>query len=205
MVDCNFVSTPMELNFKKRWKCCWPALANPSEYRQLVGALMFLINSCPNICFALNTLNQFMVDPHHIHWIAAKNLLRYLWGTIHYGLRYTADNLRLHGYSDAKWAGSMMDRKGTSKVLLLFGVCFNILDEQEAKIENHVFHDRSKHIDIRYHFIQDMVQWGAIRLQHIRTNEQVADILTKPLGKVKFLTFRERLGVVERPCYEVPA
>jgi len=57
--------------------------------------------------------------------------------------------------------------------------------------ENPVFYDVSKHIDIRYHYIQDMVQRGAIRLQHISTDEQVADILMKPLGKVKFLTFRE--------------
>ena len=49
--------------------------------------------------------------------------------------------------------------------------------------ENPVFHDRSKHIDIRYHFIQDMVQRGAVRLNHIGTDEQVADILTKPLGR----------------------
>ena len=68
--------------------------------------------------------------------------------------------------------------------------------------ENPVFHDRSKHIDIRYHFIRDMVQRGAVRLDHIGTDEQVADILTKPLGKVKLLTFRESLGVVERP-YDV--
>ena len=47
--------------------------------------------------------------------------------------------------------------------------------------ENPVFHDHSKHIDIKYHFIRDMVQWEAIRLQHVRTDEQVADILTKPL------------------------
>ncbi len=47
-----------------------------------------------------------------------------------------------------------------------------------------------------------MVQQGAIRLHHIGTDEQVADILTKPLGKVKFLAFQERLGVVERPSYE---
>ena len=47
-----------------------------------------------------------------------------------------------------------------------------------------------------------MVQRGAIRLDHIGTNEQVADILTKPLGKVKFLTFREKLAIVERPYYE---
>ena len=62
--------------------------------------------------------------------------------------------------------------------------------------ENPVFHDRSKHIDIRYHYIPDMVQRGAIRLQHIDTDEQVADILTKPLGKVKFMTFREGLIVI---------
>ena len=68
--------------------------------------------------------------------------------------------------------------------------------------ENPVFYDRSKHIDIRYQYIRDMVQQGAIRLQHISTDEQVADILIKPLGKVKFLTFREQLGVVERPSYE---
>ena len=70
--------------------------------------------------------------------------------------------------------------------------------------ENLVFHNRSKHIDIRYHFIQDVVQRGAVRLDHIETDEQVADILIKPLGKVKFLTFRENLGIVERPYYEGP-
>eukprot|EP00253_Pinus_taeda_P016132 PITA_16132 len=58
-------------------------------------------------------------------------------------------------------------------------------------LENPVFHDRSKHIDIRYHYIWDMEQWGEIRLQHIGTDEQVANILTKPLGKVKLLTFRK--------------
>ena len=66
--------------------------------------------------------------------------------------------------------------------------------------DNPVFHDLQDH---RYHVpLQDMVQRGAIRLHHIGTDEQVADILTKPLGKVKFLTLQERLGVVERPSYE---
>ena len=102
MVDCKFVSTSMECNFKKLCgSAAGPRLANPSEYHQLVGALMFLVNSRLDICFAVNTLSQFMVEPHLIHWIAAKNLLRYLWGTIHYGLRYTTGNLKLHGYLDA--------------------------------------------------------------------------------------------------------
>ena len=63
--------------------------------------------------------------------------------------------------------------------------------------ENPVFHNQSKHIDIRYHFIRDMVQRVVVRLGHIGIDEQVPDILTKPLGKVKFLTFSENLGIVE--------
>jgi hypothetical protein len=64
--------------------------------------------------------------------------------------------------------------------------------------ENHVFHDRSKHIEIRYHFIRDMVQRGALKLQYISTDEQVVDMLTKPLSRVKFEYFRDNLGIVRK-------
>jgi hypothetical protein len=63
--------------------------------------------------------------------------------------------------------------------------------------ENPVFHDRSKHIDIRYHFIRDCVQKGAVQLQYVPTDEQVADILTKALMKGKFVYFRDKMGIVE--------
>ena len=63
-------------------------------------------------------------------------------------------------------------------------------------LENPVFHDRSKHIEMRYHFIRDLVQRGAMKLQYIRTNEQIADILTKPLSASKFVYFRDKLGIV---------
>ena len=62
---------------------------------------------------------------------------------------------------------------------------------------NPVFHDKSKHIEIRYHFIRDMVQKGAVKLQYIPTNDQTAYVLTKPLPRVKFEYFHERLGVEE--------
>ena len=63
--------------------------------------------------------------------------------------------------------------------------------------ENPVFHDKSKHIEIKYFYIRDLVWDGAVKLQYVFINEQVADILTKPLSIVKFAYFREKLGVVE--------
>ena len=68
MVDCNSMSTLMELNFKKLCgNAVGPELGNPTEYRQFVGTLMFLVNSRLNVCFVVNTLSQHMVEPHHIH------------------------------------------------------------------------------------------------------------------------------------------
>jgi hypothetical protein len=62
--------------------------------------------------------------------------------------------------------------------------------------ENPVFHDRSKHIEIRYHYIRDMVQKGEVRLQYVATDEQVVDVLTKSLSRMKFEYFRDKLDVV---------
>jgi len=64
--------------------------------------------------------------------------------------------------------------------------------------ENPVFHDRSKHIRIKYHYIRDMVEKGAVKLQYVATEEQTADIFTKPLARSKFEHFRGKLGVVPR-------
>ena len=87
----------------------------------MIGSLMYLTNTRPDICFAVNTLSQFMVEPRRVHWIAAKHVLRYLKGTIDYGLRYTSDHeMSLVGYTDADWAGSVTDRKSTS------GCCFSL-------------------------------------------------------------------------------
>ena len=65
--------------------------------------------------------------------------------------------------------------------------------------ENPVFHDRSKHIDIKYHFLRDCVQRGTIRLEYIQTDEQVADIFTKALCRHSFVKFRDKLGLLQNP------
>ena len=63
--------------------------------------------------------------------------------------------------------------------------------------ENPVFHDRSKYIEIKYHYIRDMVQRGVVKLLYVATEEQIADVLMKPLARMKFEYFRERLGVLQ--------
>jgi hypothetical protein len=64
--------------------------------------------------------------------------------------------------------------------------------------KNPVCHDRSKHIEIKYHYIREMVQKGAVKLQCVPTDKQVADVLTKPLSRVKFEYFRDKLSVVQK-------
>eukprot|EP00253_Pinus_taeda_P026176 PITA_26176 len=247
MEDCRPMSTSMITNWKKL-HASDSELVDPTLYRQLIGSLMYLVNTRPDICFAVNTMSQFMCEPRKVHWVAAKHILRYLQGTMDYGLDYRqGDGVRLVGYTDSNWAGCASDRKSTS------GCCFGLgsvvvswfsrkqqsvaLSSAEAEYmaaslasceaiwlrkllfglfgqrlrpsviycdnqscieltENPVFHDRSKHIGIRYHFIRDYVQKGAVKLEYISTNEQVADILTKALPRGKHVYFRDKIGVV---------
>ena len=60
-----------------------------------------------------------------------------------------------------------------------------------------MFHDRSKHIEMKYHFIRDLVQRGTLKLQYIRADEQIADIMTKPMTATKFVYFLDKLGMAE--------
>jgi hypothetical protein len=64
--------------------------------------------------------------------------------------------------------------------------------------ENPMIHDKSKHLEIKYHYVRDMVQKGVVKLQYISIDEQIADVLTKPLSKIKFEYIRDKLGVVQK-------
>ena len=67
--------------------------------------------------------------------------------------------------------------------------------------KNPVYHERSKHIDIRYHYIRECVTDGIAEVDHVSTDRQLADILTKPLGRIKFVEMRQML-VVGNVCHD---
>jgi hypothetical protein len=91
-------------------------------YRQMIGLLMYLTNTRPYICFAMNTLSLYMVEPRGVHLIVAKHVLRYLKGTIEYGLRYVLyRDISLQGFTASDWVGSVADRKSTSGCCLSLG------------------------------------------------------------------------------------
>jgi hypothetical protein len=84
-------------------------------YRQLVGSLIYLTTTRPDISFAVSMVSRFMVEPKELHWKATKKILRYLRGTIGYGLVYRSiEDFRLIGYTDSNWAGCMYDMKSTA-------------------------------------------------------------------------------------------
>ena len=91
-------------------------LVDVTHYRQIIGSLMYLTNTRPDICFAVS---QYLVQPRRVHLVAAKHVMRYLKGTIDLGIYYDGSHdYRFYGYTDADWVGSISDRKITS------GRCF---------------------------------------------------------------------------------
>jgi hypothetical protein len=99
MMEYKSMATPMMINMNLLSDSS-SYLVDPMMYKQLIGSLMYLVNTRPNICFAVNALSQYMVEPRHVHWMEKKHMLRYLRGTIGYGLRYVSDgDVKLQGYT----------------------------------------------------------------------------------------------------------
>ena len=121
----DYMTTPMELNLKLLSDASLEKV-DPMMYHQMIGSLMYLMNRRPNICFVVNNLSQFLIDLRHFHLIFANHILRYLRGTIDYGLKYEVNQkINLEGYVD--WAGSSIDRKSTS------GCCFSMRSKRSIE------------------------------------------------------------------------
>ncbi len=118
MFNCKPVSTPMEVGKKYERLKDGEKSANLKEYQAAVGSLMYAaIATRPDISVAVGTLSQFMSNPGQEHFQGIKRILRYLKGTLNFGLKFEAQdglNVNLQGYADADWAGDVNTRKYTS-------------------------------------------------------------------------------------------
>jgi len=76
---------------------------------------MYQVNTRTDICFVVNILSQFQLEPHHDHWIAAKDILSYLHGTIHHCLKYDSKEVKLIGFTEFDWGGSETNGRSTTE------------------------------------------------------------------------------------------
>jgi len=114
MHGCKPVDTPLPGGWRKEDATSGEEV-NATVYRQLVGLLMYLVNTRPDICYVVNQRSQAMVQPTKLFWKAGKHVFRYLRGTSRYGLWYRQeDEVKLCGFTNVDWIGSPMDRKSTS-------------------------------------------------------------------------------------------
>ena len=248
MADCNPVSTPMEPGKHYEKTPDDEEGFNTREFQALIGSLVYAsIATRPDISEAVGKLSQHMSRPNKEHWAAAKRVLRYIKGTLQFGLNFErSDNFKLIGYSDADWAGDVDTRKSTSGYVFMLGkatvawaskkqsvvalstteaeyiaLCSatqeavwlrrllqslregqarptTIFEDNRGAIslsKNPKDHTRTKHIDIKYHYVRDAVQNNEIDIQPCETKLMIADQLTKGLPKPAFEKHRNAMNV----------
>lgn len=267
------------------------APVDSTHYSRLVGKLIYLTNTRPDISYFVGIVNRYMVAPQQPHLDAVRHILRYLRATSDFGLLYsrtspsqlqgfTSSNgpWSITGFTDADWGACQETRRSVGAYLFLFAGgpiswsskrqltvsrssteseykslsngaqesvhlsrllnelplttdmlvplhcseqsvltdltaaslptqhdillhCDNIGALKLAK--NPVFHARTKHIEIDHHFVRERVLEGEICLSYISTHDQPADLLTKPLGRLKFNQHRHAIGMVSRKSLNI--
>jgi hypothetical protein len=121
LTDTRIVATPMELHLQLRPTDGTP-LEDPSRYRHLVGSLVYLTVTRPDIAHVVHILSQFVSAPTSVHYSHLLRVLRYLRGTTSRRLFYARSNkLQLHAYSDSTWASDPADRRSVTGYCLFLG------------------------------------------------------------------------------------
>jgi hypothetical protein len=206
MLNYKPMDTPMVMDLKKLSVSSFDSdKIDMTLYKQLIGSLMYIVNTKLDIFYAMSALIQFMSHSRKTYWIFVKHVLRYLRGTIGHGIRYTSSiGIILQGYTDSDWVGITVDKKSTSacfftlesamvswcsrkhtfglstveveyialsvafyeavwphKILVYLFV--HVMDSTIIHRDNQscvnlsknpMFHDKSKHIEIKYHYIR---------------------------------------------------
>ncbi|GJV54631.1 putative RNA-directed DNA polymerase [Tanacetum coccineum] len=248
MEDCNGVKNPIVPGCKLV-KDDHSGFVNATLYKQMVGCIMYLTATRPDLMFVVSLLSRYMEAPTEQHMAAMKRVLRYIKGTSSFGVCYKKNGSdQLVAFSDSDYAGDYDNRRSTSGyVCFLSGAAvawsskrqpivtlstteaefvaattcacqviwlrrilrhIGLLQEESTIVvcdnmstirlsRNPVMHNRSKHIDVRYYFLRDLVIEGVIELKYCNTQAQIANLMTKPLKLDQFEKLRSRLGMRE--------
>ena len=123
MVNCTPVSTPMTMGTKLSREDNENEF-DSTQFRKLVDSLMYLKTTRLDIMYAVSVISRFMDSPKNTHWQEGKRILRYIVGTLNYGIMYSSSNdFQLVGYTDSDFAGSIDDRKRTFGYACHLGIC----------------------------------------------------------------------------------
>nr|GEW28602.1 hypothetical protein [Tanacetum cinerariifolium] len=180
MESCDPVGTPMEIKDKLDLDQNGTPV-DATKYRSMIGALMYLTSSRPNIVHATCLCARYQAKPTEKHLKEVKRIFRYLRGTVNTGLWYSKDSgFELTEFSDADYSGCKDTFKSTSAI---------------AISSNPVQHSRTKHIAVRYHFIKEHIEKGTIELYFVKTDYQLANLFTKALPADHFNYLVRRLGM----------
>ncbi|GJS31668.1 putative ribonuclease H-like domain-containing protein [Tanacetum coccineum] len=244
--DVKFASTPVDLE-KPLVKDGDADDVDVHLYRSMIGSLMYLTASRPDIMFAVCACARFQVTPKTSHLLAIKRIFRYLKGKPTLGLWYSRDSpFELVAYTDSDYAGATQDRKSTTGGCQFLGnrliswqckkqtvvatstteaeyvaaasCCGQVLWIQNQLldygynfmntvinidnnsticiIENPVQHSKTKHIEIRHHFIRDCNAKKLIQMVKIHTDHNVADLLTKGFDAGRFQYLVSSIGML---------
>ncbi|GJZ66365.1 putative RNA-directed DNA polymerase [Tanacetum coccineum] len=248
MLDCKPVDTPIEANhqlgmFPNQSPC------DKGRYQRLVGRLIYLSHTRPDIAYAISVVSQFMHNPSKDHMKAVFRILRYLKKSPGKGLLFKkGGNMEVMGYTDADWAGNAVNMRSTSgyfmfvcgnlvtfrskkqKVVarssaesefrgMAHGVCellwirnilkdlgfiilkaMNLHCDNKAAImigHNPIQHDRMKHVEVDRFFIRENIDKGYICFPFVKSEDQLADILTKGVCGRIFNQAIDKLGMID--------
>ena len=246
MEQCNSVRNPTVQGCKLTKEGAGSQV-DATLYKQIVGSLRYLTATRPDLIYSVNLVSRYMEKPTEQHLLAVKRILRYVQGTMEYGIQYQSDNKEeLMGFVDSDYAGDEDDRKSTSGYVFMngggaiswasrkqpivtlstteaeyvsaaAGACQaawlrNVLEEIGCKqgertvlfcdnsstiklSKNPVFHGRSKHIQVRFHFLRELVSDEIIELEYCSTQDQLADVMTKAVKLDVFEKLRGYMGV----------